>query len=132
MEEETWIQKLHIDQFLIEILQPFFQIREGLAPNRSSPCSLDRLAWRRRRPRGAGAFDTRPPIRSLAINDPEIVALIVFDQLRPVVPKRRFHVLFEHFFGFEKMAVSIDDHWELLVKIVSSGLFRISSKEVLE
>jgi hypothetical protein len=38
------------------------------------------------------------------------VALIVREEPRPIVLERRLHAFLEHFFGFKKMTVSVDNH----------------------
>jgi hypothetical protein len=67
---------------------------------------LDRFARRGGGPRRAGALDRRSFVRGLAVDDPEVVALFVGQEPRPVVFKLRLDVLFEDLFGFKKMAVA--------------------------
>ena len=110
MEQKARVDELQIDLFAVEIVQALFQIGQGLAARRSTPRRLQRFSRRGGGTGRAGAFDGRPFIRSLAVDHPKIMALLVAQQARPVIAQGRLHIFVEDFFGFKKMSVAIDNH----------------------
>src|SRR5262245_50901329 len=110
--KEARIEELHVDGFPVEFIQPLFEIGQCLTANGGTPSRLDCFAGRRGRARSAGTFYRRPFVWSLTVDDPEIISLIISEQPRTIVSKRRLHILLKHFFGFKEVTIAVNDHWQ--------------------